>query len=1030
MDKNLNTETSIDTNTIKEDIAGNNAVVTSEAREDDSAADREEAKYRQECNEKLRDRGFPRYLYEEGDREGILNFFVNYRIPGVGHREFKLVEYLGSGGFGYTFSVKSENQNYLIKLYKNKDPYGNVIDARENRNHELEILQGIYKALGNKVNISAEPYPDLLYGVGETEPPYCLVTKINVECRSTLNIWNSRFNQLNNKHNKQNAQRSLCSLFKAFVKLSDAVSRLHNKGYIHNDIKYNNIIYSSSDVPIIEEGKVYLIDFGECVNLNDDSPRRAGRDYDNTRPYRPPSADVDGDSCVPSQALDIYCLCATMFWAITSKDVPKKDNPDVGWKPDLKEVKKKLRENGVSKSFVKVLTDGLCWEKGRQIRDASVLSERLNKALEIRDASELSKRPNKAFAIGAIVLGVLVVIAAAIVAIANGIFGKTDTDISTANDADGSGISSSLPSSAVNILDTDWVDEGLHEMFIRYAELNGTSVFDGKDIGVIKTIAINNNQLVVFSDDINPEKINAIDIETINFTLQSFKDFEKFPGLKRLIIANCCLPKNEQISLWRVEFHNCDFDSFAALSKSEEIVIRNMDINEKNLNGFLSELEPETVSTLILSGFNNLDITGLHDFKKLSCLSLKNIDLSGCTDELIDAIKGMDNLEELDLSGSKISDAGRLSELSTLKNLKTMTITKLEVSAGNKSINFSDLDFVNDLIFDDYTFFASITDEGVKAAFENIKKDRDGNNVFYDIRKGGYTSVVVSGGKEGDAGQNGIFFAKKENSDDFDSYGFIGNEELFDMGTCSWSYVDDNSQYKSIESLDAISFIFPNAEELKIRKCPINISEECALTKFKKLTKLHVSEISSIDLNVLKNPNLNKIIDLSIVDVLLVFNHDALSEIGNIIDLTFTDINIGDLSLPLNLEKLHIYYGPGHEKDMADLDLAGLCKGLSVKALDLSNVIISDNNVFIDTLLKINGLSALYIDRNGSDKRLLSSLEGFERLNELSSFESLMLMNLSNDISDYSPLEEFMEKTNEEHDADNKTESQTWEVKK
>lgn len=897
MDKNLNTETSIDTNTIKEDIAGNNAVVTSEAREDDSAADREEAKYRQECNEKLRDRGFPRYLYEEGDREGILNFFVNYRIPGVGHREFKLVEYLGSGGFGYTFSVKSENQNYLIKLYKNKDPYGNVIDARENRNHELEILQGIYKALGNKVNISAEPYPDLLYGVGETEPPYCLVTKINVECRSTLNIWNSRFNQFNNKHSKQEAQRSLCSLFKAFVKLSDAVSRLHKEGYIHNDIKYNNIIYSSSDTSIIEEGKVYLIDFGECVNLNDDSSRRAGRDYDNTCSYRPPSADVDRDSCVPSQALDIYCLCATMFWAITSEDkVPTKENPDGGWKPDLDEIEKKLKDNGVSKSFVKVLTDGLCWEKERQIRNASVLSKRLNKAKwgKLYKALKIAI----AFAIGALIV--------------YGIFGKTDTDISTANDADGSGISSSLPSSAVNILDTDWVDEGLHEMFIRYAELNGTSVFDGKVIGDIKTIAINNNQLVIISDDIDPKKPKFY-IERINFTLQSFKDFEKFPGLKRLIIANCCLPKNAQISfpLLKVEFLNCNFDSLATLSKSEE--------------------------------------------------------------------------------------------------------------------------FVNDLFFDDYTFLASITDEGVKTAFENIKKDRDGNNVFYDIRKGGYTSVVVNGGNGEDDGQNGIFFAKKikkENSDDFDLDDFFGDKKLFNMGTFSWSNEDDNSQYKSIESLDAISFIFPNAEELKIRKCPINISEECALTKFKKLTKLHVSEISSIDLNVLKNPNLNKITDLSIVDVLSVFNHDALLEIGNIIDLTFVDINIGNLSLPLNLENLHIFYGPGHEKDIADLDLAGLCKGTSVEMLQLSNVIISDNNVFVDALLHMNGLNLLCIDRNGSDKRLLSSLEGFERLNKLSSFKTLMLINLSNDISDYSPLEEFMEKTNEEHDADSKTERQTWRVKK
>lgn len=1029
MDKNLNTETSIDTNTIMEDIAGNNAAGTSEAHEDDSAADREEAEgseaaYREECNQKLNDRGFSG---NDCDREGILNFFVNYRTPGVGHSGFKLDSYLGSGSFGYTFSVKSKNANYLIKLYKNKDPYGNVIDALENRNSELEILKGINKAIQNKENISAVPHPDLLYGVGETEPPYCLVTELE-EGRFTLEDWNSRFNQ--SKHNKQNAQRSLDSLFKAFVKLSDAVSRLHNEGYIHNDIKYNNIIYSSSNASIIEEGKVYLIDFGECVNTSDSSStRRAGMDYDDKRSFRPPSANVDDpSSCVPSQALDIYCLCATMFRVITSKDILKIPTADGGWKPDLREVGKKLIENNVDKSFVKVLKDGLCWEKDKQIRDASELSKRLGEALQ----SEASKSKKNYFIAGVVIASVFAGVIAFVLFCV--LVGKTDTDISTANDADGSSISSSLPSSAVNILDTDWVDEGLHEMFKRYAELNGTSVFDGKDIGVIKTIAINNNQLVIFSDDINPEKLNdSINIETINFTFQSFKDFEKFPGLKRLIIANCCLPKNEQISLRRVEFHNCDFDSFAALSKSEEIVIRNMDINGKNLNGFLSELEPETVSTLILSGFNHLDITGLHDFKKLSCLSLENIDLSGCTNELIDAIKGMDNLEELDLSGSIISDAGRLSELSTLKNLKKMTINGLKVSTGIKSINFSDLDFVNDLIFDDYTFLASIADEGVKTAFENIKDAYDGDTVFYNIRKGGYTSVVVNGGNGEDDGQNGIFFAKKikkENSDDFDLDDFFGDKELFKMGTSSWSPGDDNSQYKSIESLDDISFIFPDAEELKIRKCPINISEECALTKFKNLTSLHISEISSIDLKVLKNPNLNKIIALSIVDVLSVFNHDALLEIGNIIDLTFVDINIGNLSLPLNLKNLHIHYGLNHEKDIADLDLAGLCKGTSVEILQLSNVIVSDNNVFIDVLLQMNGLNLLCIERNGSDKHLLSSLEGFERLNKLSSFEELRLINLSNDISDYSPLEEFMEKTNEEHDADNKTESQTWRVKK
>lgn len=92
-----------------------------------------------------------------------------------------------------------------------------------------------------------------------------------------------------------------------FRMVADGLNAMHQQGYIHCDIKPNNILIS-------ESGAIKIIDLGQGCKVGTIKPRIQGTpDY--IAPEQVKRRHLD-------QRTDIFNLGATMYWALTGKNVP------------------------------------------------------------------------------------------------------------------------------------------------------------------------------------------------------------------------------------------------------------------------------------------------------------------------------------------------------------------------------------------------------------------------------------------------------------------------------------------------------------------------------------------------------------------------------------------------------------------------------------------------------------------------------------------------------------------------------------
>jgi serine/threonine-protein kinase len=100
---------------------------------------------------------------------------------------------------------------------------------------------------------------------------------------------------------------SLGDVLLVFRMVADGLNAMHQQGYIHCDIKPNNILIS-------ESGAIKIIDLGQGCKIGTMKPRIQGTpDY--IAPEQVKRKHLD-------QRTDIFNLGATMFWALTGKNVP------------------------------------------------------------------------------------------------------------------------------------------------------------------------------------------------------------------------------------------------------------------------------------------------------------------------------------------------------------------------------------------------------------------------------------------------------------------------------------------------------------------------------------------------------------------------------------------------------------------------------------------------------------------------------------------------------------------------------------
>ena len=100
---------------------------------------------------------------------------------------------------------------------------------------------------------------------------------------------------------------SMVDILLVFRMVAIALNAMHEKGYVHCDIKPNNILFSKN-------GGIKIIDLGQSCRLGQIKKRIQG-----TPDYIAPEQ-VRREHL--SHRTDIFNLGATMYWALTGKNVP------------------------------------------------------------------------------------------------------------------------------------------------------------------------------------------------------------------------------------------------------------------------------------------------------------------------------------------------------------------------------------------------------------------------------------------------------------------------------------------------------------------------------------------------------------------------------------------------------------------------------------------------------------------------------------------------------------------------------------
>ena len=124
---------------------------------------------------------------------------------------------------------------------------------------------------------------------------------------------------------EEHSNLSLIDVLLVFRMVANGLNAMHQQGYVHCDIKPNNILLSKN-------GSIKIIDLGQSCKIGTIKKRIQG-----TPDYIAPEQ-VKRAPLGPKT--DIFNLGATMYWALTGKNVPtmipKKDTLDVLLKQPLK----------------------------------------------------------------------------------------------------------------------------------------------------------------------------------------------------------------------------------------------------------------------------------------------------------------------------------------------------------------------------------------------------------------------------------------------------------------------------------------------------------------------------------------------------------------------------------------------------------------------------------------------------------------------------------------------------------------------
>ena len=197
--------------------------------------------------------------------------------------------FLGEGSFGQCFIRNYARLNIpVVEKQMSRSSVGDIIK-------EAQIMQ-----------LLSHPNIPTILGVQCEKPPFSIVMQFIGDDHSSCTV-HDLLGRDDNLHKRDWVKISL--------NIANALAHVHKKGYLHCDLKSNNVLVSN--------GAGYLIDFGKACRLALPSAKK----YEKIYPHIAPEV-LGGSPC--SKQSDVYSL-GTVFYKIgkrkqitTLSDIAKK----------------------------------------------------------------------------------------------------------------------------------------------------------------------------------------------------------------------------------------------------------------------------------------------------------------------------------------------------------------------------------------------------------------------------------------------------------------------------------------------------------------------------------------------------------------------------------------------------------------------------------------------------------------------------------------------------------------------------------
>lgn len=165
---------------------------------------------------------------------------IDYRIPKLIENRFEIKTQHDKGSFGTVFDctdLKTFRQDLIMKITTPKNSLTSKPD------YEISIMEHLKRA-------GCKGFPKIVsHGTIEGRLRYVVMQKYGPSLKFML------------KRNKKKRFR-IKTVVQIGLQLLDRLEALHKLGYVHLDLKPDNILLGSYNFQRLESSSIYLIDFG------------------------------------------------------------------------------------------------------------------------------------------------------------------------------------------------------------------------------------------------------------------------------------------------------------------------------------------------------------------------------------------------------------------------------------------------------------------------------------------------------------------------------------------------------------------------------------------------------------------------------------------------------------------------------------------------------------------------------------------------------------------------------------------------